>query len=72
VLSYILIFRVADSLSDFNLTLRKCSYYKDKGIVYEGYLLVSHGVFLTIVPEAIKPGVSQLTLTEKQIKQLIK
>lgn len=64
--------KVAESLSHLNISLRKCSYYRNTGRVYNGFLFISHSQFISVIPEASKPGVSKVSLTEDKLNLLIK
>lgn len=53
------------------LTKRMCSYYKDTGIIFKGFLFISNKKFISILPEAIIPGAVTLKLTQAQINTLV-
>ena len=63
--------KVAEYLSNIGLTKRVCTYYKDTGKVYNGYIFVTYTHFISILPEIFVPGVDTYTLTDIQLNTLL-
>lgn len=63
--------KVAEDLSNLGLTKRICTYYKDTGKIYKGYIFITYTNFINILPEIFVPGIDTYTLTDIQLNTLL-